>query len=502
MRFSHLSSSVAVLALALGAIAEADSAVISLTAVDFEEKVNPESLILVEFYAPWCGHCKALAPHYDEASLALKEKGILLAKVDCVDQAELCQQHEVNGYPTLKVFRNGNATPYSGPRKADGIISYMIKQSLPAVTSVVADKFFEFKKADKMVLVAFLDKETDSPADAFKAVADSHRDDYLFGLSTDTKVIESAGVKTPAIVLYRSFDEPEVAFPTSVASASSDEIVKFLDDNKVPLLDEVGQDNYAVYAQSGLPLAYLFVDPEDSKREEFLADLRPIAQKHKGKINFVSIDAVKFVDHGKALSLDPTKYPAFVIQDLEKQLKYPLSQEGELSMSAISQWADSYIAGKLEPVLRSEPIPDKQEGPVYTLVGKSFDSVVFDDQKDVFVEFYAPWCGHCKRLAPTWETLAEHYASAQSTLLIAKMDATENDLPPSVPFRVAGFPTLKFKPAGSRDFVDYEGDRSLESLIEFVEATSKNPIPPAKQAQASPKVEEEAQAPLVDHDEL
>jgi protein disulfide-isomerase A1 len=82
------------------------------------------------------------------------------------------------------------------------------------------------------------------------------------------------------------------------------------------------------------------------------------------------------------------------------------------------------------------------------------------------------------------------------------MDATENDLPPSVPFRVSGFPTLKFKPAGSRDFVDYEGDRSLESLIEFVEATAKNPIPVPKPAEPSMKVEGEAQAPLVDHDEL
>ena len=58
------------------------------------------------------------------------------------------------------------------------------------------------------------------------------------------------------------------------------------------------------------------------------------------------------------------------------------------------------------------------------------------------------------------------------------MEAQENDLPPSVPFRVSGFPTLKFKRAGSREFIDYEGDRSLESLIAFVEENAKNSLTP------------------------
>jgi protein disulfide-isomerase A1 len=85
-----------------------------------------------------------LAPHYEEAATALKEKNIKLAKVDCVEEGELCQTKGVQGYPwvhfvlaylgsshmntsTLKVYRDGEATDYSGPRKADGIISYMIK---------------------------------------------------------------------------------------------------------------------------------------------------------------------------------------------------------------------------------------------------------------------------------------------------------------------------------------------------------------------------------------
>jgi len=108
---------------------------------------------------------------------------------------------------------------------------------------------------------------------------------------------------------------------------------------------------------------------------------------------------------------------------------------------------------------------------------------VFDDSKDVFIEFYATWCGHCKRLKPTWDSLGDHYAPLKKTLTIAKFEATENDMPPSVPFQVQGFPTIKLKKAGTRDFVDYEGDRSYESLVEFLEEHAVNrldlPDPPA-----------------------
>jgi len=104
----------------------------------------------------------------------------------------------------------------------------------------------------------------------------------------------------------------------------------------------------------------------------------------------------------------------------------------------------------------------------------------FDDSKDVFVEFYASWCGHCKRLKPDWDRLGDKYATVKDQIVVAKMEATENDLPPSVPFRVAGFPTLKFKPAGTKEWVDYEGDRSFESLVAFVEEHAKNPLVPSE----------------------
>ena len=81
------------------------------------------------------------------------------------------------------------------------------------------------------------------------------------------------------------------------------------------------------------------------------------------------------------------------------------------------------------------------------------------------------------------------------------MDATENDLPPSVDFVVQGFPTLKFKPAGSRSFLDFNGDRSYESLIEFVEEKAVNDLSKLSQTPSTPAAEHQATFD-VHHEEL
>jgi protein disulfide-isomerase A1 len=75
------------------------SDVLDLTKDNFKPSVDAEELMLVEFFAPWCGHCKQLAPEYEEAATELKGTGIKLAKVNCVDEPDVCQANGVGGYP-------------------------------------------------------------------------------------------------------------------------------------------------------------------------------------------------------------------------------------------------------------------------------------------------------------------------------------------------------------------------------------------------------------------
>ena len=57
--------------------------------------------------------------------------------------------------------------------------------------------------------------------------------------------------------------------------------------------------------------------------------------------------------------------------------------------------------------MKSEPIPENNDAPVKIAVAKNFEDIVLNNDKDAFIEFYAPWCGHCKKLAPVFDELGE-----------------------------------------------------------------------------------------------
>eukprot|EP00667_Euglena_gracilis_P011341 EG_transcript_11583 len=102
------------------------SDVVVLNSGNFENVVSSEENILVEFYAPWCGHCQALEPEYEKAAATLKEQGIKIAKVDATQEEKLAEKYGVSGYPTIKLFKKGEAVKdYRGPRTSSGIVKYM-----------------------------------------------------------------------------------------------------------------------------------------------------------------------------------------------------------------------------------------------------------------------------------------------------------------------------------------------------------------------------------------
>ncbi|KAI9671476.1 MAG: hypothetical protein M1831_004385 [Alyxoria varia] len=122
---------------------------------------------------------------------------------------------------------------------------------------------------------------------------------------------------------------------------------------------------------------------------------------------------------------------------------------------------------------------------VQDLTPKNFDQTIFKGTPGL-VEFFAPWCGHCKKLAPVYDDLADSFKSASSKVTINKVDAdAHKDL--GSRFGIQGFPTIKWFDGKSKDPEDYNGGRDLESLQKFI--TEKTGVRPKGAVKAPSSVQ-------------
>ena len=78
----------------------------------------------VKFYAPWCGHCKRMAPAFEEASGSEEAAGVSFAEVDCTVHKNTCKRFGVKGYPTVKLISKGKVYKHKGARDAEGLTKF------------------------------------------------------------------------------------------------------------------------------------------------------------------------------------------------------------------------------------------------------------------------------------------------------------------------------------------------------------------------------------------
>ena len=117
--------------------------VVTLTDANFNDFIQTRDRTLVEFYAPWCGHCKALAPKYEEAARILSGENspTALAKMDATENPEASSKFEIQGYPTLILFENGIPTNYKGGREVDDIVEWVKDRDTPPYDIITHEQF-------------------------------------------------------------------------------------------------------------------------------------------------------------------------------------------------------------------------------------------------------------------------------------------------------------------------------------------------------------------------
>lgn len=454
-----------------GAIAPEDSAVVKLTEATFEEFIANNPYVLAEFFAPWCGHCKNLGPEFAAAADSLQETNtdIKLAQVDCTTERDLCSKFDIRGYPTMKIFKGEVESPsdYPGQRQSDAIINYMVKLTLPAVqvfeNSTELDAKLDDLSESFILQVLPEGVEQNASNETFYEVANKYRESFTFASTSDAAYVEKYVVgKKPAYVIFRKGETVEDASVYKGEDVGDDFelLVDFISVEAKPLFGEINGSTYQSYVSSKLPLAYYFYSSQEG-RDAVEPIIKKLAKKYRGEVNFVGLNAAQFGMHAQNLNMKE-EFPLFVIHDLEANKKYGIDQEKPLDNNDITQFVQKFKAGKLEPIIKSEPVPETQNSSVFHLVGTEHDAIV-NSKKDVFVKYYAPWCGHCKRLAPIFEELSGLYENKD--VIIAELDHTLNDIEG---VEIEGYPTLVLFPADGSDPIYYEDARSLEAMADFI----------------------------------
>ncbi|MED6218511.1 Protein disulfide isomerase-like 1-4 [Stylosanthes scabra] len=458
--------------------------VVILKDKNFTDVVKNNRYVMVEFYAPWCGHCQALAPEYAAAATELKDENVILAKVDATEENELAQEYDIQGFPTVYFFIDGVQKTYNGLRNKDAIVSWIKKKIGPGVHNITTVEDAErILTSESKVVLGFLNSLVGPESDEL-AAASRLEDEVTFYQTVNPDVAKlfhiDPSVKRPALILIKREEEKLNHFDGQFVKSA---IVDFVFANKLPLVTIFTRESApAVFENPIKKQILLFATSNDS--EKFLPVFQDAAKFFKGKLIFVYVqvdneDVGKPVSDYFGISGDGPNVLAYTGNDDGR--KFVL--DGEVTIDKIKAFGEDFLQDKLKPFYKSDPIPESNDGDVKIVVGNNFDEIVLDESKDVLLEIYAPWCGHCQALEPIYNKLAKHLRSIDS-LVIGKMDGTTNEHPRA---KSDGFPTLLFFPAGNKSFdpITVDTDRTVVAFYKFLKKHASIPFKLQKPASAS-----------------
>lgn len=265
--------------------AELEDGVLVLTDDNFDEEIAKNPNLLVEFYAPWCGHCKKLAPKYASAAsqLASLDPPQYIAKVDCTTNPNLKAKYEIKGFPTLKFFKNGEPHDYKGQREAKGIYEYVVKQTMPASLPIQCKQLEKRMTVENAIMVYFGSVDEPLYKDAHLPFASTHPKIKFFTVN-DTECAEKFSAKMPSILFkYKNFEDGKKL--SYEGAATKEALDAWVAPMMIPKYFEWHEDENDNVFKKGQLTIVLFRDEAD-KDESYVKTFADAAKANEGKALF------------------------------------------------------------------------------------------------------------------------------------------------------------------------------------------------------------------------
>ena len=382
-----------------------------------KKQLKKDGVYLVEFFAPWCGHCKNLKPEWEKVAKGL-DGIVTVAAVDVDANKESASKYSVQSLPTIKAISISNGKvdfeeSYEGERTAEKISAFALKSAKAAI-----DFRLGVKKQRKL-------KENKKKPSTTGAGAGAG------GFYTNVKEV---------------VDLTSSTFAKKVKASEEHWMVEF----------------YAPWCGHCKNLKPAWISA---------------AKKTKGEVNFGAVNCDDASNKAVCSEYGIKGFPT--IKYFGPKGKAPIPYSGPRDAKALAEYATRRAKGKSEPKATPKTPPSSGGGfytnvkEVVDLTSSTFAEKVKASEEHWFVEFYAPWCGHCKNLKPAWISAAKELKGEVNFGAVNCDDASNRDL--CSEYGVQGFPTLKYLEP-NKEAAKYSGMRDAKTIIDFARTKYKKTI--------------------------
>jgi len=233
--------------------------------------------VFIKFYAPWCGHCKKLAPTWKNLAKSMQYK-LNIAEVDCEANKALCQNFDIPGFPTLMYVADGSKTEYSGGRKFDQLREFAEKASGAGAKPIAADELEKHVSEEKLVYALLYPSSERKLLTVLKPLFASLLGSPVVYTIADPPSSLTSRFSIPSTAKWsivalkdHDFSTPSAIYSTSASATSLqssklDDIKTWLSVNRLPTTVELTQDTFqSVMNSPARPLVVLAAVTKSTK---------------------------------------------------------------------------------------------------------------------------------------------------------------------------------------------------------------------------------------------
>jgi len=334
--------------------------IVHLTSADFEEK-TADDMWFIMFHAPWCGHCKQLAPTWNSVAYHLKGQ-VNVGKVDCTANGRICQQMNVQGYPTLKIVQGKESTEYRGSRQIDEILNFAISYTSSALTAVEKDDMDKFVSNNENNYLYYYDASNPNLKDLklYLNAARAHSNSGAkFLVSSDTQILDFMGYDTTdssksKLALLQDHNTKKIPYTNDLSNES--ELNKWIAQTKYPLFTEISSQNSEEIMDNHDLVVIGFINGNTvnswtPKFKEVARKWRATELADSHNVVFTWIDGTKWSKYiSKVYHLEPTDLPRIIFTKPDTEQFYDYSKNGKLiHEDDINEALESVYDGSIEP---------------------------------------------------------------------------------------------------------------------------------------------------------